>query len=133
MQIKETVDKTSGVTTFTISGDLDFKELINFIVTFYEESELIKGYLWDFRGIKSVETMSFSQMGRLFKLCRKYFYRYPAQKVSVLVGENLDFGFAQVMSTFEQLYDVYLNVKVFQDHEGAMEWALNKSSADCVM
>lgn len=131
MKIKESLDKSSGVATFTISGDLDFNGLIDFIVNFYQESELIKGYLWDFRNTTSGDQMSFSQMGKLFKLCRKYFYRYPAQKISVLVGDHSGFGFAQVMLMFEEVYDLYLNVKVFKDYDQAMEWVLDKSGPVC--
>jgi hypothetical protein len=125
MKIRESIDNISGVTTFAITGDLDFNELITFIITFYEESELNKSYLWNFRNIKGGDQISIPQMGQLFKLCRKYFYRYPSQKISVLDAEHLGFGFTQVMSKFEELCEVYLNVKVFQDYERAMEWILS--------
>ena len=44
-----------------------------------------------------------------------------------MTNEEIGFGFKRVMVMFEELYDVYLNVRVFKSMQGAMDW-LEKGS-----
>ena len=42
--------------------------------------------------------------------------------MAFVVGKQIEFGLAQVMRTFEELNDVYLNVRVFRNFDKTMQW-----------
>ena len=122
MRIQVETDKSSELTTFTIKGELDFTELVSFIETYHTQSDHTNSCLWDFSSITGGESVSVLQMGRFYGLCSEHFYGKSAHKIAFVVSGEMGFGFAQVMSTFEEVYDVYLNVRVFENHSDAMDW-----------
>jgi hypothetical protein len=122
MKIKVTTDIASQLTTYSISGDLDFNELLDFIETHHSKTNHTTNCLWDFRSVTGGERVSVLQIGKFYGLCGKYFFHKSTHKISFVVGNELGFGFAQVMSTFEELYDVYLNIRVFKSIEDAICW-----------
>ena len=122
MQIQIDIDQDSQLTTFSVEGELDFNELLAFIETHHAQSGHTERCLWDFRSITGGDQVSVLQMGQFYGLCSKYFYGEHAHRLSFVVGDHMGFGFAQVLSTFEELYDLYLCVRVFKDIEVAMGW-----------
>lgn len=113
MKIQLETDISSELTTFTINGELEFNELLVFIETYHTLSDHTDRYLWDFSSITGGESVSVLQMGRFYGLCSEYFYGKSGHKIAFVVSTEMGFGFAQVMSTFEELYDVYLKDRGF--------------------
>jgi len=122
MNIQTKTDKPSELTTFTLKGDLDFKKLITFVETHHKESGHTNRCLWDFRAVTGGERVSVLQMGQFYGLCKAYFYGESAHRIAFVINEEMGFGFTQVMTMFEELYDVYLNVRTFKRFQDAMDW-----------
>ena len=122
MKIEVNTDKASQLTTYSINGELNFNEFLEFIETHHAQSGHTKRCLWDFSSVTGGERVSVLQMGKFYGLCNKYFYGQGAHKMAFLVSGEMGYGFAQVMSTFEELYDVYLNVRVFKNLQEARYW-----------
>lgn len=127
MKIQIGTDKISQLTTLTLSGELDFNELLSSIETVHKKSGHTRKCLWDFRSVIGGESVSVLQIGKFYGLCNKYFYGQGNHKIAFLVSGELGFGFAQAMSTFEECYDVYLNVRAFKKHQDAMNWLEEES------
>ena len=127
MKIQVEIDKSSELTTFTIKGELDFNEFLAFIETHHAQPNQAKRCLWDFRSVTGGESVSVIQMGQFYGLCSEYFYWRSAHKIAFVVSNEIGYGFAQVMSTFEELYDVYLNVRAFKNLQDAMDWLAESS------
>ena len=127
MKIQVETDKSSELTTFTIKGELDFNEFLAFIETHHAQPDHKKRCLWDFSAITGGESVSVLQMGRFYGLCSEHFYGKSAHKIAFVVSNEIGYGFAQVMSTFEELYDVYLNVRAFNNLQDAMDWLAESS------
>ena len=66
--------------------------------------------------------VSVLQIGRFYELCGTYFYGDPIHKLAFVVNDKMDFVFAQAMKTFEELHDVFLNIRTFKDLDIALQW-----------
>lgn len=122
MNIQVKIDKSKELTTFTLDGELDFKEFLTFVETHHKQSVHTKRCLWDFRSVTGGERVSVLQMGQFYGLCKEYFYGESAHRIAFVVNEKIGFGFRRVMVMFEELYDVYLNVRVFKSMQVAVDW-----------
>ena len=122
MRIETGYNQPAQLTIFTVKGRIDFHELLSSINHAFADSDQLTGCLWDLRYAKGGQRISLPQIGQFYSLCSKYFYKDPSRNFAFLVSEKIGFGLDQVMSTFEELYDVYLNVKVFRSFEEALEW-----------
>ena len=122
MDIQTIIDPATQLITFTVKGELDFNQLLDHINSIHARSEHTSRCLWDLRSVTGGERVTVLQIGRFYELCGKYFYREPIHKIAFVVGKQIGFGLAQVMRTFEELNDVYLNVRVFRNFHKTMQW-----------
>ena len=122
MDIQTNIDSASQLTTFTVSGELDFNKLLDHVKEMHALSEHTSSCLYDLRSIAGGESVSVLQIGRFYELCGLYFYGEPIHKIAFVVNGQIDFGLAQVMKTFEELHDVYLNIRTFRDLDIALQW-----------
>lgn len=122
MKIEVAYKQPTQLIIFTVRGKIDFHELFSSINHAFADSDQLKGCLWDLRYTKGGQRISLPQIAQFYSLCSKYFYKIPSRYFAFLVSEDTGFGLAQVMSTFEELYDVYLNVRVFRSYDEALEW-----------
>lgn len=122
MKIEIDYNQPTQLTIFTVRGKIDFHELLSSINHAFAESEQLKGCLWDLRYVKGGQQISIPQIAQFYSLCSKHFYKTPSRYFAFLVSEDIGFGLAQVMSAFKELYDVYLNVRVFRSYDEALEW-----------
>ena len=127
MKIESNYNRLNQLATFTVKGKIDFHALLSSINHAFADSDQIEGYLWDLRHAKGGQRISLPQIAQFYSLCGNHFYKVPSRYVAFLVSEEIGFGLAQVMSTFEELYDVYLNVRVFKNYEEALAW-LNQNA-----
>jgi hypothetical protein len=122
MKIEEDYNKATQLTIFTVRGKIDFHELLYSINHAFADSDQLKGCLWDIRYAKGGQRISIPQIAQFYSLCSNYFCKIPSKRFAFLISEDIGFGLAQVMSVFEELHDVYLNVKVFRRYDQALEW-----------
>ena len=122
MEIEANYNQPTQSTIFTVKGEIDFHLLLSSISRALAESDRLKGCLWDLRNAKGGQQISLPQIAQLYSLYSQYFYKVPSRYFAFLVSEEIGFGLAQVMSTFEELYDVYLNVRVFKSYDKAIAW-----------
>ena len=122
MKIQVKTDKSSELTAFRLKGEMDFNEFLGFVETHHKQSAHAKKCIWDFLSVTGGERVSVLQMGQLYGLCKEYFYGESAHRIAFVINEEMGFGFTHVMAMFEELYDVYLNVRVFNSIQGAMDW-----------
>ena len=114
MDIQTSIDATAHLTTFTLKGELDFDQLLTHIKGIHVRSEHTSSCLYDLKSIAGGERVSVLQIGRFYELCGIYFYGDQLHKIAFLVNDHMDFVFAQAMKTFEELHDVYLNIRTFR-------------------
>jgi len=129
MKIETNYNQPPQLTIFTVKGEIDFHALLSSINNTFAASDQINGFLWDLRFAEGGQQISLPQIAQFYSLYSKYVYNVPSRFFAFLVNEEIGFGLAQVMSTFEELYDVYLNVKVFKHYDQALAWL--KQKPDC--
>jgi hypothetical protein len=122
MNIQSATDKLSQLTTLTLSGELDFNQLLIWIETAHTKSEHTRNYLWDFKSVIGGESLSVLQMGKFYGLCNIHFYAQDTKKIALLVGDEMGFGFNHIMAMFEEQHEVYQNVRVFKSTQSAKDW-----------
>ena len=122
MNIQVKTDNSSDITAFKLKGELDFNEFLTFVKTHHKQSIHTNKCLWDFRSVTGGESVSVLQMGKFYGLCNHHFFGQGTHKIAFLVSDEMEFGFAQVMSTIEEIYDVFLNVRVFKSQPKAIIW-----------
>ena len=122
MDIQTDIDPATRLTTYTLRGDLDFNQLLDYLKGIHAKAEHTSSCLWDFRSITGGEKVSVLQIGLFYELCGQYFYRDYLHKIAFVVGDQMDFGLKQVMTTFEASHDVYLSVKFFRNPDKARQW-----------
>ena len=122
MRIEVDHNQPAQLTILTVSGKLDFYELLSYTNHTIADSDQISGYLWDLRHAKGGQRISLPQIAHFYSICCNYFYKISTRYFAFLVSSDMGFGLAQVISTFEELYDVYPNVRVFRSYEEALEW-----------
>ncbi len=122
MKIETGYYQPAKLTIFTVKGRIDFNELLSSINHAFADSDQLTGCLWDLRYAEGGQQISLPQIAQFYSLCSKYIYKDPSRFFAFLVSEKIGFGLDQVMSTFEELYDVYLNVRVFRSLDEALEW-----------
>jgi len=122
MIVQVKTDKSSSLTAFQFNGEMDFNAFLAFVESLHKEPAHEKKCLWDFRSVTGGENVSVVQMGQFYGLCKAYFYEDLAHRVAFVISDEMGFGFANAMTLFEELYDVYLNVRVFKSIKGAMNW-----------
>lgn len=127
MKIQIDTEKISQIATFTLSGELDFNELVAFIEAYHKKSDIMNKCLWDFSSVTGGARISVMHMGQFYGLCQKNFCGKSAHRIAFVVNEEMGFGFRQLMVMFEELYDVYLNVRVFKNMQDAKDWLLESS------
>jgi len=125
MKIKAIHNQQTQLTIFTVRGKIDFHELLSAFNDSFANSDQITRCLWDFRYAEGGQRISPQQIAQFYSLYSKYFNKIFSRCFAFLVSDDIGFGLAQVMSVYEELYDVYLNVRVFRSYDKALEW-LNK-------
>jgi hypothetical protein len=126
MKIEADYNQPSQLTIFTVKGEINFHALLSAINNALAEADQINGFLWDLRFAEGGQQISLPQIAQFYSLYSKYVYNVPSRFFAFLVSEEIGFGLAQVMSTFEELYDVYLNVRVFKSYDQAITWLKQK-------
>ena len=127
MRIEFNYNQETHLTIYTVRGKIDFHELLSSFKDAFTHSDQTLKCLWDFRYALGGQRISPQQIAQFYSLCIKYFNKISSRYFAFLVSENLGFGLGQVMSAYEELYDVYLNVRVFRCYDEALEW-LNKGT-----
>ena len=122
MNIQARTDESLELTAFRLKGELDFNEFIAFVEDHHKQPAHAKKCIWDFRSVTGGERVSVLQIGQFYGYCKKYFYGELAHRVAFVINDEMGFGFTHAMTMFEELYDVYLNVRVFKSIQGAMDW-----------
>ena len=126
MPIRADVDKIKQLTTFTVSGELNFEDLLTFMKTYCEEFTLTRNCLWDFRMATGGEVITEEQLGYFASVMKKYAFESPVGKMGFVIQGDLGFGLARMLSTFEELYDVVLDAKAFLSRSDANKWLEEK-------
>jgi len=126
MPIQADTDKIRQLTIFTVSGDLDFEGLLGYMKSYCEDFSLTKKCLWDFHSATGGEVITENQLGFFASVLKMYAFESPVSKMGFVIHGDLGFGLAQMLSTFEELYDVALDAKSFLTMEDAMGWLENE-------
>ena len=126
MKIETDYNQPSELTIYTVKGEIDFHALLSSIGHALTDSDPLEGCLWDLRGAKGGQRITLPQIAQFYSLYSQYFYKVPSRNVAFVVSEEIGFGLAQVVYTFEELYDVYLNVRVFKSYDEALAWLKQK-------
>jgi len=122
MNIQVKTDESSEHTAFKLKGEMNFNKLLAFVESHHKQPAHANKCIWDFRSVTGGERVSVLQMGQFYGFCKEYFYGDLAHRVAFVINDEMGFGFTHVMTMFEELYDVYLNVRVFKSIQGAMDW-----------
>jgi len=115
-------DDLKQLTVFTVTGELDFEDLLAYMKKYNEEIALTKNCVWDFRLATGGEVISEAQLGYFASVMKRYAFESPVSKMGFVIQGDLGFGLARMLSTFEELYDVALDAKTFLSMEDAVNW-----------
>jgi hypothetical protein len=85
MRIQVETDISSELTSFAISGELEFNELLVFIEIHHAQSDHTKRCLWDFRSLTGGGRVSVLQMGQ--------FYGRSGHKIAFVDSGEVEFQF----------------------------------------
>ncbi|MCG6910016.1 MAG: hypothetical protein LJE94_07830 [Deltaproteobacteria bacterium] len=122
MPIAVEKDNARQLTVFTVEGELDFEDLLAYMKSYSDEFALDRNCVWDFRPATGGEVITDEQLGYFAAMITQYAYKTPVMKMGFVIEGDLGFGLARMLSTFEELYDVALDAKVFLSMEDADGW-----------
>lgn len=125
MAIRVDKDDLKHLTIFTVSGELNFRDLLAYMKSYNEEVALTQNCVWDFRPATGGEVISEEQLGYFASIMKQYAYESPVSKMGFIIEGDLGFGLARMLSTFEELYDVTLDAKAFLSMKAAVTWLEN--------
>ena len=122
MPIRVDKDELKHLTIFTVRGELNFKELLDYMKSYHEDYALTQNCVWDFRSATGGEVISEDLLGYFASIMKQYAFESPVSKMGFIIVGDLGFGLARMLSTFEELYDVTLDAKAFLSMEEAVSW-----------
>ena len=122
MPIKVDKDDSKQLTVFTVTGELNFENLLAYMKAYNEDFALTKNCVWDFRPATGGEVISENQLGYFASIMKQYAFETPVSKMGFVIEGDLGFGLARMLSTFEALYDVTLDAKAFLSMAEAVTW-----------
>ena len=122
MHVVTEVIPEKQLTIITVSGELDFDELLTHVTSYYEHRITTKNLLIDFRNASAAENMSRKHIEAFSYLPLKYAHKRPVGKSAYVVRTQLGFGLARMQTAFVETEDSGLEVDAFMSMEEAMQW-----------
>jgi hypothetical protein len=122
MLIKKEIDKTKQLTIFTVSGEVDFDELLENYQLYYDDVQPSKNMLWDFRSAKGGNRLSQEGLRHFASFPKKYEHKRPVGKTAYVVEGDLGFGMGRMVMAYVELLDSKVDVNVFRSMNEAIQW-----------
>ncbi len=126
MSISYHLDRAENLTTFTLSGEVSYREFLSTLNAYGEEGPTVFE-LYDARGLTG-ERLTTGELHTFASYLSRHADSRPAGgRTAVLVADELDYGISRMLSLLIEDTTTY-DVEVFHDLDAARRWLASGSS-----
>jgi len=123
MNIETEINESSNFRIHTLTGDFDFDELFDALVSVYDDENFDRNLnsVWDFIDVKGIETISTNQIQKIVAYVTWKREKYGGMKTALVVSNKIHYGIARM---YEQSLEASSKseIMVFRDLGSAVEW-----------
>lgn len=122
--IQKTINKEDGITTFTVSGEFLYDQIIDVVKQFYL-SEFTLHIVFDLTNA-DMSAITADQMENIVSVAKRYAHLREGGKTAFVMSSELGYGLARMYEAYSQVRDHPIAHHVFRNMEEAMSWMMEK-------
>ena len=120
MPITSQLEKSKNLTVFTVTGILDFNNIIPVVKDFYE-ADPTKHVLWDMTGT-TVANFTSEEVRDIVHFKPRFEGRREPGNTAIVANKDLCYGLSKMFEIQSNLKELPYIVKVFRSRDDANDW-----------
>jgi len=120
MPITYDIDRSQDLTTFTLSDEVTFEDMMAVLALYGKEGPTIYE-LYDARTLAG-KRLAFEEMNKLAGYLARFSEKRPSgSKTAIVVAKDVDFGLSRMIQILTETTTIY-DIQGFRDMDEARQW-----------
>jgi len=119
--IERHADQSNSVTSFTVTGVVTLREILDVLKTFKAEPPA-KNILWDFSEANVGYSFNVTDLQKTAIVAKSNLGLRPNSKTAFVAASDIGFGLIRMYTTFLELQEIAHEVQVFRRLDEAHQW-----------